>query len=361
MKVYATSLWTGRDREERFSSCGYTTHTLWKNSIVPYGKIEFSTIENCDVIFLFTSYLGTNYVFDKDNAKKISDFRKPIVIFDYSEYGGHEENHLHQFNLYGHRLEHDGLLAGDYKLLNEFLLDNQILIKCYFKRELSSRIDVSTVPFKVYPLEFIGDTYVSSDEPDSPEIYYKRPCLLNFIWGYSNLSRPKLQGGIMLNIDKFNTEVAYSYRQVQERLSNPQNYSDYFFFMFPCDWYERIPTKDMMTLQKKSRMVIDLYGCGLKCFRNIESTANCLSVKQDPSKLIYTYPWIDGENCILLPTVYGSNIIDVERSVEILIKYRHQYQHLLYNMYLNSIKMNFKYSPMNYVPNHIVKNVVNSL
>lgn len=357
MKVYPTALFKDR-LNENFSTCGYTTHIFWKNGIEKYGNIEMVNIENCDIICLFVTHFGSTYIFDREKANIIKSLKKPIIIFDYSEYGQHHVLYLSQYNIFGYKLEHNGLMSGEYKFLNEFLMENQFLIKCYFKRELSIINDLSKIPFRVIPLEFIGDIYCTDENPDTKDKYYARPCLLNFIWGYSNLSRPHLHGTILSNIEKFQAHFALSYLQAKEFLKSPENP---FILLVNHDWYERININELMDLQKKSKMIIDLYGCGLKCFRNVESTCNCLSVKQDPTKLMFTYPWIDGENCIILPTAENSNLLDCHESLKILLEYRHDKHHLLYDMYLKSMEMNKLYSPKNYVRNHIIRNIVENI
>lgn len=352
LKVYPTALFKDRDIEH-FSNCGYTTHTFWKNSIEKYGNVEVVDIQECDVICLFVTCLGNSYIFDLDKSELIKKYNKPVVIFDFSEYGGHETTPLSQYNLYGYKIEHVGLLEGDYVHLHAFLIEIQSLIKCYFKRELSIINDLTAIPFKLFPLEFIADEYTFNGIPDTRDEYYSRQCLMNFIWGYSNLSRPHLHGGILQSMELFRSHFALSFRQAIEYLKG----SDKFILLVNHDWYERVDCKSLIDMQKKSRMVIDLYGCGLKCFRNVEATNNCLSVKQDPTKLIFTYPWIDGVNCICVPTLNNSNLVDVDSAVKILLTYRHEKQNLLYDLYLNSLETNSKYSPKNYVPNHVIKNI----
>lgn len=353
MKLFVTAMWKDRP-VDNFSTCGYTVHSFWKESVVKFGGVGVSTLEECDAVCIFVTYLAGNFVFDEDLATRISESKKPIILFDYSEYGGHHTHHLLQYNLYGFQVEHKDLLQGDYRKTHEFLLANQSLVKCYFKRELSAANDLTKVPFRVVPLEFVAPVYCDDVVPDTKEQYYARPCIIDFIWGFSNLSRPFLHGELLLHMQKFNCKYALSIRQATECLKTP---SDPFILLTNVDWYERINTAELMNFQRQSHMVIDMYGCGLKCFRNVESTLNCLSVKQDPSKLVWTYPWEHGVNCITLPTKENSNIVDSKRAVDIILNYWRFERDSLYSMYLKSIEMNQLYSPKNYVPNCIVKNI----
>ena len=359
LKLFVTSMFKDRPNEH-FSTCGYTTHAFWKQSVLKYGKVEAADVDDCDIICIFVTFLTKDFKFDDELGNKIVKSKKPIVIFDYSEYGGHSEDHLDQYNIHGFKVEYVGLLVGEYSKLHDYLKENRGQIKCYFKRELSVKNDLSKVPFKVFPLEFVGDVYSKNDDPDTPDQYYDRPCIFNFIWGFSNVSRPFLHGEFLKKLSHFNCIYACSYRQVIKILENKIP-SNKFIFLVNHDWYERISSDELMALQKLSHVVLDLYGCGLKCFRNVESTANCLSFKQNPSKLVWTYQWEHGVNTVFLPTREGSNIIDEVKSIEIILDFWHGKRHLLYPMYLKSMEMNHLYAPKNYVPNHIIKSIVNSI
>lgn len=354
IKVFVTSLHFSM-YGERFSLCGYTTHTFWKGSFVKYGNVEEVSLQDCDIVCIFVTYLGERYVFDLELATQIAKLNKPIVIFDYSEYGGHVIDHLPQYNMYGYILETDGLRSGDYGLLHNFLCDHQSQIKCYFKRELSALNDLHKVPFRVKPIEFIGDVYHTDDTPSTIEEYFNRPCVFNFIWGYSNVSRPLFQGMMMYRFQELHAHLALSFRQVQEYLNNPVGK---FIILVNHAWYERVNISELMRVQRNSYATVDLYGAGLKCFRNVESTANCLSIKQDPTKMVFTYPWIDGHNCITLPTLENSNILDAEKSINKILDVWKNNRISFYNMYLKSIDTNNLYRPKNYVPNHIIKNIM---
>ena len=357
MKIYPTSLYYGYN-SPNFSPDGYFIHCMWHSNLLKYGNIKFSELEKSDVILLFIVWGGDKYIFDKVLASKIETLQKPIVIIDYTEYGGWgAEGRLIEYNLYGYNLEYESLTYKDHKLLHEFLLRNQNLIKAYFKRELNHK-DTSNVPFKVFPIEYIYDEYTNKSPVQTQEEFLKRPIRCNFTWGHTNISRPILHGKILSKIEKFyfdfDITFASTFRQCEHRLKDHSR----LFLLNNVDHYERTDKETFFEYQFRSQIMIDLYGVGIKCFRNIESTNNCISVKQDPSILKYTYPWIDKENCIFLPNRPGTTIINEKLSVEILLHYQHpNNQHLLYPIYLKSLEMNELYSPLNYVPNHIIKNI----
>lgn len=355
MKAFVTSL--DKDKpNQNFSRCGYTTTTFWKQSVEQYGNIQYSSLEDADIVCVFVTFLGNNYILDESLMDKIAKIQKPIVIFDYTEYGVYNGHiRAQEYNLYGYKLEFADLKTNHSNKINEFLMANQNLIRCYFKRELGNTIDLSCVPFKVAPLEFVGDVYNANlSEIDTKDNYYKRLCIYNFIWGFSNYSRPHLHGSLLLNMEKFGCRFALSYKQSTTIL---QEQKDKFILIANHDWYERV---DLNEINRQSMMILDLYGCGHKCFRNVESTKYALSLKQDPSKLKFTYTWENDVNCITLP-IHEDFSLDIENSVKIMLDYRHDKHHLLYDIYLKSIETNQLYSPNNYIPNHIIKNIKSTL
>lgn len=353
LKAFITSLIQGKKYPE-FSKCGYTHHTFM-NSIHKYGDLIYSDLESADIVFIFATFLGNDYTFDEDTAKLISKTNKPIVIFDYTEYGSHNsEIRIKEYNLFGYKIEFQDLTTGNADKVHKFLLDNQKLIACYFKRELGSSVDLNVVPFKVYPLEFICDDYTTNAPVDTKDQYYDRKCIYNFVWGFSNYSRPHLNGAFLMNMEKFLCRFALSYKQATTILNDS---TDKFIFIANHDWYERV---NLNNINSKSMMVLDLYGCGQKCFRNVESSKNTLSVKQDPSQLKYTYEWKHGYNCISLP-VNDDMSLNIDKSISTLLDYRNDKHHLLYDMYLNSVETNKLYSPNCYVPNHLIKNIKSAI
>ena len=353
LKAFITSLSQDRKYPE-FSKCGYTHHTFM-NSIHKYSDLIYTDLESADIVCIFVTFLGNDYTFDEVTAELISKTNKPIVIFDYTEYGPHNgEIRIKEYNLFGYKIEFNDLTVGNADKVHKFLLNNQKLISCYFKRELGSSIDLNEVPFKVYPLEFICDDYITNVHVDTKDQYYDRKCIYNFVWGFSNYSRPNLNGVFLLNMEKFACRFALSYKQATTILKES---SEKFIFVTNHDWYERV---DLNLINSKSMMIIDLYGCGQKCFRNVESSKNTLSIKQDPSQLKYTYEWKDEYNCISLP-VNDDMSLNIDKSIKTFLDYRHDKHHLLYDMYLNSVEINKLYTPSHYVPNHLIKNIKSTI
>ena len=71
----------------------------------------------------------------------------------------------------------------------------------------------------------------------------------------------------------------------------------------------------------------------------------------------YAYPWIDDQNCIILPNKNdGSYNIDEKQSIEKLLFYLQQPEKL-YEIYLNCIDNIKNYRIDNYLTKHIIPKI----
>jgi hypothetical protein len=79
----------------------------------------------------------------------------------------------------------------------------------------------------------------------------------------------------------------------------------------------------MIELYKQSKIVISAWGIGRKCFRDAEAPFDSVMAIQE-TYYHYSYPWIDGKNCIKLPNKISENgleQIDEEAAVDIILYY----------------------------------------
>jgi len=357
MKIFPTSL-DKNIQYPQFSKCGYTSHLFYKNCLEKYSSgVTTTTVEHADVICLFVTVLGTDYSFDHVMAKNIESSKKPVVIFDFTEYGGWENVYISQYNIVGEVVENKNCVAGDYLFLHQFLESIRARILTYFKREMSV-LDYSKIQTKVRPLEFITDSYPAEYTPQTENDFYKRQFLYSFIWGYSNISRPLLHAKLMAEYQNMNCNLVLTKEQATVyQMENRKH----MVLLLNVDWFERMSMDVVYKIQKNAFGTIDLFGAGLKCFRNVESSYDTISFKQSPDRLVFTYPWVNGENCIFLPSKDNNNLLDIEESYKVLHTYVKDKFSDLYTIYVNSCEINMKYHPENYVPNHIIKNIQNEL
>ena len=291
----------------------------------------------------------------KISQKKIIDSKKKIVIFDYIEYGSpsiFSNEYLHSYDILGYNSSGkllkqmlDAYGQEGQKIINYFNQFSELeLIFCYFKRELSSVLDLSKSSFPIYAADFINyayDVYNTSEEME----FSNRFIDLFFSWGLSSIDRPKLHGKILQNIEKFGN-ISLSQKHLEHNIKN--NVKN-LVFLCRSEWFERIDYKTYIPHCKSS---VDLYGAGMKCFRNFESALDSVSFKQDPSLLIHAYPWINGKNCVYLPNK-SNNQLDIDMACDIIYDYTKINQGKLYEIYKESKITAELYVNENYTKNYI--------
>jgi hypothetical protein len=103
----------------------------------------------------------------------------------------------------------------------------------------------------------------------------------------------------------------------------------------------------------KCKIILDLYGNGIKCFRNIESAVYGVSAKQDVSIVSHAYPWIDNDNCIMLP-INKNNNLKLNQSINLLLSWlTENNQSKLYEIYKRGNKTVVNYEKDVYIKNYI--------
>jgi hypothetical protein len=306
---------------------------------------DVSDIETSDAIIFFRSW-RKDFVFDKalfDLCKS-----KPFLVFDYAEYGFDSmcnEKYLTAWDIIGVRVDdffNSNWTEEHHKLMNHFF---DCSVKAYFKRELSHAVYNSRQNLNLYPLDYF--IHGMPDEiPSTEEDFYKRPLDIFFNWGLSNPERCKLHGKIMTEIEKFGHNIFLSMAQYKDSLTSKK---DHGILLLRSECYERINPPE---IQRQARLVVDLFGCGMKCFRNYESAVHSVSVKQDPTILVRAFPWTDRKDCIMLPTTL--NRLSIDAAIDIIHEViRGNRQHELYPIYRESIRHVKKYESTFYFEHHI--------
>jgi hypothetical protein len=110
----------------------------------------------------------------------------------------------------------------------------------------------------------------------------------------------------------------------------------------------RQPMVRLYTIQNQAKLSISLAGDGQKCMRDVEASYNSVMARMDYG-VQHTFPWIDGENCIILPTVKPDNVLlDCEASFQKLMQALKQSD--LYQVYQNGMATWRNYWWKNYLP-----------
>lgn len=100
----------------------------------------------------------------------------------------------------------------------------------------------------------------------------------------------------------------------------------------------RLPIARIMRINQQSKISISVEGTNPKCMRHLECSRNSLMAK-DQMDVVWTYPWIDKKNCLLLP--YKNSIVQPKESVDYMLESLKSDK--LYNIYKACIENNKNY------------------
>lgn len=295
------------------------------------------------------------------------DYKKPIIIIDFMEYGVHRlrsENYFTDIctNVF---LNVDTNIFADRintyefsRQLHEFLKVNTHNIKIYFMRELSKHVfneQKKYFPFCVQPIDYVLASNYTDFEPVNKEAFLTRNLKTAFLWGRTNPDRMNLQGAILSQSSSniLFDNVILSLEQYDNYIKHQKKQG---ILLLSKNGYERV---SFLPILNNSYTFIDMYGNGMKCFRNPESAYNCVSLKQDYSQIKFAYDWIDNFNCIMLPNMQHKNIINVDGAADIIINIATNKfdENKLYEIYINSCETSKKYFIDNYTNNHVAAHI----
>lgn len=273
------------------------------------------------------------FVNDYRFNEELLKFNKPLVLFDFMEFGwqaGGAENIFGQ-NItpaFGH------INTPEWLKLDQWVatLKNPLL----FKRELFTR-DVTD--FRI-PIEFPCVHEISSIQ--SKDEFESRPIEVFFNWGYSHPIRQRMHGRVFSSAVHLNAHIVDGWTQRIEGNA---------WVTIHTPHYERKSIREVLEWQGRSKVSISLPGAGVKCFRSAEAPVNSvMALLHD--ELAWSYPWIDGDNCIRL----DSNC-HITRMAEIIRNGNGS----LYEMYRRSQETIRKYEQHAYARDYIIPSIESRL
>jgi len=303
-----------------------------------------ANVETCDVVFICHTH-REDFEFDTETAQKIFRLKKPIIVFDFVERGSKVFPSIY---LGAKGVEY--YANKNYIALFSFFEKLCPQIKLYFKRELLLSEDLSKIPFPVKPAEY---TIGFQNYPIETEEQFNRRLIdIFFVWGYSNWSRPILHGELMKYAagrpsNSLICDWSYIFRDKEPHK----------IVLIYAPPHRRIPLKELLGYQSQAKISIALNGCGQKCYRHAEVPCNSVMAMQE-TNLVWSYPWKDGENCIVLPVVGKQRKIDEVEAVKKINGYLKQPEKL-YSIYLKGTENFRNYRIDNYIPNYITKEIKN--
>jgi hypothetical protein len=310
----------------------------------PLWEFRPTTVDDCDAIFLSFIAPPCDFQLDKPLLEKIINRGVPVVVFDHSEVMGSEF-------ILGIGSMHD---SNEYIELHRAV--RSLKVKAYFKRELLAGFQ-SPVPYPIYPLDWTIPNFAEHGAVDTREQFDARPIDIFMSWGYSSESRPRLYGELMRKAGKFCAHFALSAEDVDRSLADKR---ERIFALLFAPVYRRIRLEKLLEWQKKSKLTVSLKGCGIKCFRCAEGSFNSLLVQQAPETVQWSYPWVDGQNCIGLANGPDGEVDEVVQ-VEDLYHHLRITQGSLYDVYLRGLENNKRYRMDTYARNYLLPKLAEAL
>jgi hypothetical protein len=311
-------------------------------------------LDECDVVIMPITYQD-NYIADEELMLAIENSGKKIIIVDFVEYGWDVKDPYHLFGVSTGQW-HNKFQNKEYFKLDDFIYRNRDKVAVYFKREFV-KASAFNAPFKVLPVEYPGVvTLPEYNQHQSFEEFNNRPIDVLMVWGLSNPSRPLLHGEfvkqsalngqhLVSNLD----HVTICQKRGDKRMVVMAHVPD----------FARESIYKVLHIQSLAKISISLSGAGVKCFRSAESPYNSIMAIQE-NKLAWSYPWLDGENCIELPNRNDSVLIDEHKSYDKIMKHLNLPEQL-YDMYLAGVENWKNYEVNKYSSDYILKEIAHAI
>jgi hypothetical protein len=233
--------------------------------------------------------------------------------------------------------------------LHDFISDNPPVGT--FKRELLLKDRAKNI----YPIEYpcFQDDY----ELQLRDSFNNRPITAFNYWGRSHEARLMLQGKFWEHAAKKGYSVCDNVYQFNHFMHHEKDSKKLVSFHLP--FYSRVDIKELMKINAISKLSISLPGAGIKCFRSTgESIVNSVCLLPEDN-LAYSYPFIDGENCIKFSN--NKDVTGLKSQWDVLGKVEEAIKRDdLYDIYLEGKKLADWYRWDNYSRNYL-EPIINNL
>lgn len=248
-----------------------------------------------------------NYVFNEE-LRSLDNW----ILVDGIEYGWDYPFEKTGTHIFGKNTFHYdfGINGMEWIKFDEFVKERPPIL--YFKRELMKGGEAHRIVPINYPCWY--------DIPDiqTREQFNKRPLLFNFIWGLSNEKRKYIHGEIWQRSGEFGYVTCDNIANLPLFLQKEDNPNK--VLTANVSWYARHDMSVVTAINELSKISMSVGGAGRHCFRHSESPMASVMYLWDVS-IKYSYPWINGVNCIMseqgkeLETIIGAlknnNLYDI--------------------------------------------------
>lgn len=218
----------------------------------------------------------------------LNDLKKPWVLVDFCEFSWNDP--MDSSYLWGsNRLNCEEFQTEEWRKFDEFVVQNPPVLT--FQRELLEKDKAHNL----LPIEYTS--YLPEQAMDSKEYFKKRQLECLFNWGRSSEYRMMLHGQIFAMSGAFGYDVVSQWDHIDKAVQESAQGRKWASIHAPH--YARLDVKEVHKVTRQSKIALVARGCGVKTFRQGEiCDAAVMAMQTD--KLAWTFPWVDGENCIRL-------------------------------------------------------------
>ena len=297
-------------------------------------EISFTDIEQADAVVL-RLINHPAFIFDHALAERIA--KKPVIFLDFFEHGPKRLRDT----IFGHLTPEDWELHPKRKEHTECQIFNDWIAAyppgLHYRRELA----LNTQWKHVRPIEYLT-FHLNDPAPEQSEAEFKaRPIPIFFLWGANHPSRPAFHGYLIY-------QYALLRQQAPILTVEDLGHDCRRWCMIYTPEFLRLPMARVYTVQGQAKLSVSLAGAGQKCMRDAEASYNSVMARMEFG-VQYTYPWIDGENCIILPTIKPDGVLlDCEAAFHKLTEALSRPD--LYRLYRNGMFNWRNYCWKNYLP-----------
>lgn len=314
-------------------------HDTWLASLrqkMPLAcpEITFTEIEQADAVVL-RLVDHASFIFDFALAERIA--KKPIIFIDFFEHGPKPIRDA----VFGHLAKDDWEVCPNrrghdqYEVFNTWIAAHEPVF--HYRRELA----LNSKWKHVRPIEYLA-FHLNDPAPVQTEAEFNaRPIPIFYTWGPNHPSRPALHGYLTYH-------YAQLHRQAPVLSVEDLGHNCKRWCLVYTPEFLRLPMARIYTLQGQAKLSISLAGAGQKCIRDTEASYNSVMARMEFG-VQHTYPWVDGENCIILPAMKPDGVLlDCEVSFRKLMEALARPD--LYRIYLNGLQNWRNYGWKNYLP-----------
>lgn len=282
IKVYPTTL------DNNVKVCSYLCRCVNRSD-----RLVHTVLDSCDVVAIHGKFID-KYSFNTELADRIVKSGKPLVVFDYFEYGSgcHDADYI-----LGELCEVDYVPEdSDYWAMDKWMAANLKKVAVYFRREQPVKTRYTwTVPIE-YPHFLELPPIVTKDD-----YVATRTCDILYWFRSTNPTRGEMK-----------QHMGREYRRMNR--GYPGYYSTSIYSLLKSDQCKvcvhQVQTENDLSMetivaaQMKSKVVISLNGVGVKCFRDSEGTVGSVLARQANNK-DWSYNFEAGVHHIDLENIPG--------------------------------------------------------